>query len=266
MARTTARQNPRAWLPDTAIRALDIDRVLSDLTRAWSARWFASRAVRPLDPLSGGTAPTGYGGECLMLDRELAVCLSADARTLLSGAMLNLDVPGDGRSEADDRLLDDLTQACLDDLCRRLAETFRLDTGARWERFTVDTVPVLEAPQVCAVGVDSDAPMLRMLVARDMLVGLAKAHLPPRGKPMPLAGIASGLAAQSVTVSATIGRCPLTLADVAGLGVGDVLIFDRALDAPVDLVVDGTDRPLARCTIARTDDRFDLTLLESIGG
>ncbi|PTS90557.1 hypothetical protein DBR17_01145 [Sphingomonas sp. HMWF008] len=266
MSHSVAVPKPHAWLPAGAIMALAIDRVLSEVVQSWSLKWFASRAVRPLDALTAGPVPTGWEGQMLLLDRDLGLAVSGDATAILAGAMLDRDVPTDVQTDADRRVFVEMVRICLEDLCRRLAEAFRFDASARWERFPGDTASVPDGVLVCGLGIESHAPLMRFMVAPDTLVEMAKAGLPPPERGRPLAGIACGLAAQAVSVSAQIGRCSLTLADVAGLNIGDVLVFDRALDAPVDLVVNGAGPPLARCTIVQNDDRFDLMLLDSIGG
>lgn len=256
---------PRAWLPDGAIRALDLDAKLAELTRDWSGKWFARQTVRPLETLAPDAPATGEDA-WLALERDLAIGLAAGGRTALFGLMLNVEVPDMPRSAEDERLIAEVTQACLDDLCRRLAEAFRLDGSVRWSRRAVGDRPAIDAPLTCTFGSSPRTPLLRLVVAGDAPVGLAKVGLPPPVRAERLAGVAEGVARQDVALSAHVGRCALSLADVAGLSVGDVLVFERAVDAPLDLVVDGGGTPVARCTVARADDRFDLTLLTAIGG
>ena len=180
--------------------------------------------------------------------------------------MLNLDLSAHTPTAEHERLLTNLAQACLDDLCRRIAEAFKLDGGVRWTRGPGNTAPDAALPLACAFGVDSRAPLLIIAVAHDVLVELAKVALPPPAKLNHLSSLSDGLAAQNVAISAHVGRCVLTLAEVGALGVGDVLVFDRAVDAPLDVLLHGGGTTIARCTVARDGERFDLTLLDAIGG
>lgn len=256
----------RAWLPDTAIRALDIDATLAGLATAWSRKWFAGSAVRPLETLAARALPLSPETEWLFLDRDLAIGVPSAANAVLAGFMLNLELPREPLTPADDQLLSSMGQACIDDLCRRTAEAFRLDAGARWTHGARETVAAIEAPVSCTFGVESHLPLVRLLVAKDVLVERVKAGLPPIPTSAPLSDLAQGLAVQCVAVTARIGYCKLTLAEFAELSLGDVLVFDHAIDRPLDLLVNGSGAPVARCAIAETDGHLDLTLLDTIGG
>ncbi|MFA6605917.1 MAG: FliM/FliN family flagellar motor switch protein [Sphingomonas sp.] len=262
----TSKSIARAWLPDAAIRALDIDAALADISRAWSRKWFARHVVRPLETQAVGAVPLSDEIEWLQLDRDVAIGVPSTANAILAGLMLDLEVPREPLTSADNRLLAGITQACIDDLCRRMAETFRLDAGARWIKGDRGAVAAVEAPMSCALGVEAHLPLVRILVANDALVGLAKAALPPFVPASHLSSLAQGLAAQCVAVTAQIGRCKLTLAEFAELGIGDVLVFDHSIDSPLDLLVNGRGAPIAQCAIGETDGRVDLTLLDTIGG
>lgn len=265
MARpATIAATARAWLPDAAIRAVDIDGVLDEVARNWSGKWFA-KPVRRLDRLGPAPLHVPVNGEWLSLDHDVAVAVPDTARAALFGMMLDLDVPDQPRSPIDERLLREVTQTCLDDLCRHIAELFRLDASTRWTQAAGGTSPGLALPLTCTLGIDARTPLLRIAVANDALVGLARVGLPPLVKQKRLSPLSDGLAAQDIALSAHIGRCSLTLADLADLGVGDVLVFEHTLGAPLDLFVNRAGTPVARCSIAQNDTRLDLTLLDTIG-
>lgn len=61
-----------------------------------------------------------------------------------------------------------------------------------------------------------------------------------RVKP-PLVPIVDTLGRESVVVRAIVGDAQLPLGDLAGLAVGDVLVVDRRLGAPLDVRVDGAE-------------------------
>lgn len=256
----------RAWLPDTAIRAIDIDATLAGLATAWSRKWFAGAAVRPFEMLATRAVPLSREIEWLLLDRDLAIGVPSAANATLASLMLDLELPCAPLTPDDDRLLSSMRLECVGDLCRRTAEAFRLDAGARWAHGAHETVAAIAAPMTCTFGVESHFPLAHLLVANDALVERVKAGLPPIALSSPLSGLAQGLAAQRVAATARIGGCKLTLAEFAELSIGDVLVFDHAIDRPLDLLVNGRGVPVARCTIAETDGRLDLTLLDAIGG
>ena len=78
-----------------------------------------------------------------------------------------------------------------------------------------------------------------------------------------LGTIKAALAPQPVTMAASLGRCALTLADLAGLAEGDVLLFDRKIGAPLPIALDGGNR-LGKCTVEQAGDNIQLRLLEAI--
>lgn len=256
----------RAWLPPGAIRALDMDGKLADVARGWSKKWFVRSVVRPLEALAAGSPPVLDGIRWASLGGDVAIGLPDANAFFLPALMFDVASPSEPPTAADTRLLAQLSQACLDDLCRRLADALKLDAAAPWRTLPDGAAPDIAVAASWTLGVDPRNPALRIVVAEAALVGMAKAGLPQPQRPLPLAGLSQALSRQAISVSGHIGRCSLTLAEFAGLGVGDVLVFDAPADAPLELVVDGGGKALARCGIAQSDGRLDLILLDSIDG
>lgn len=256
----------RAWLPAAALHALDIDGKVASVARAWSAKWFARKAVRSLDTVRAGKAQTAGGVDWTAFDTDIAIGIAESGKSAMLALMLDCELSAEDRTAVDADVLDETLRLCLDDLRRRLAETFRLDSAKRWMPVATGTPFPIDDSQICAFGIDPQASALRIAIANAALVALAKADLPPPRKSNRLVPIAKALEAQDIAVSAHLGGCALTLADIAGLGLGDVLVLDRSIDTPLDLLVNGQGSGVATCKIVQTDGRLDLTLLESISG
>lgn len=67
-----------------------------------------------------------------------------------------------------------------------------------------------------------------------------------------------------VAVSVELGTCAMRLRDICGLGEGQVVMLDRLVDEPLDLLVNGT--VVARGEVVAEGNRFGLRILELAGG
>lgn len=255
-------RTPISWLPPGALDRSAIDGGLADMARQWSSKWFARSTVRPLDVVAPMATLAGEA-QWLVLDNDLAIAVQPGARVALARLMLGATAGAEAATDGDARIVTDLSSACLDDLCRRVAQVFRLPAEARWTPLDGDGVPEIGQPRGCGLGVDSRA-LLRIVASTELMIALVKAGLPPTPRTAMLPPLAAGLAAQEVSLSALLGRCALTLADFADLSEGDVLVFDTALDAPLGLMLGGGAAPAGRCTVERSGDRLDLHLLDSL--
>lgn len=255
----------RAWLPESALGRAGVDQALVNVTRHWSTKWLARKSVRPLGALAMTRTPLADTSlRWLALDNDVAIAVSGVAADRLAMLMLGETVPPSAVIDADRRVLDSLIEGALQDLCRRVAEALGLPPEARWRELGGGEAPAIERSRVCQLGVDSATPLLHLVVATDVLIALARtraARSPVRHRVKP---IAAGLANQQVDVSASLGRCALTLADLAGLGVGDVLLLDRATDASLALSFNGVPSRRGKCSVQRDGDRLELKLLEPL--
>jgi flagellar motor switch/type III secretory pathway protein FliN len=252
----------RPWLPESALARGGVDQALAEVARHWSAKWLARKSVRPLGALAAVPTLPGGGLRWLALDNDVAIALSNGASDRLAMLMLGENAPLK-ISDADRRVLDSLVEGALRELCRRIAEALGLPPETRWREPDADAPPI-DRPQTCQFGVDTATPLLHLGLATDVLIALARARAarsPIRARVKP---IAAGLATQQVEVSAALGRCSLTLADLAGLGVGDVLLLDRKANAPLALSVDGVPTRRGTCSVQHDGDRLELKLLEPL--
>jgi len=254
----------RAWLPDSALGAAGVDQALADVARQWSTKWLARKSVRPLGTLAATRMSLADSSRLLVLDDDVAIAISAAASDRLAMLMLGESTLPATLADADRRVLDSLIDAALQDLCRRTAEALGFSPEARWEEAGAGQDLSVDRPRTCQLGVDTGTPLLHFAVATDVLIARAKARAgrsPIRDRVKP---IAAGLAAQQVDISASLGRCALTLADLAGLGIGDVLVLDRTTDAPLALSVNGAPARRGTCSVQRDGDCLALKLLEPL--
>lgn len=250
--------NPPAspWLPREALRDGRAERLIAPMLAEWSRTWLPGGHPAPLAAAAGPAADADWRG------RNEGIAFAADpaARLRLAGLMLDAEPGAEGLKPADRELIERLCDACLGDLGKRLARGFGLAEAAAWT-----PVPAPAAARGLTLAVGSEArPLLYLHVADGLLAGLIKRACPVPDRPPRLSPLAVPLAAQPVGLSAALGRCSLTLAELAGLGEGDVLVLDRPLDRPLELVVEGAKRT-SRCTLDQEGERLRLRLLEPLG-
>ena len=65
-----------------------------------------------------------------------------------------------------------------------------------------------------------------------------------------------------VRLSAELGTCTMSIADVLRLGAGSVVELDRLASSPIDLRIN--DKPIARGEIVAVDENFGLRIIELI--
>lgn len=262
MAATTVSARP--WLPDEVLGRGIAERLLAGAFDLWSAHWFPRRGPRPgrLAVDWAGAEPAD-AGRALWLGEGLAVEVEPGATALIAALMLDVPAVDEKTLLAADRaILGNLAEACLDDLCRRLASLFgcaadprlrltRAERGAERDRF-----------RSCPVATADGKPLLRLAVGEDLLVSLTRSSFAP-GDKAELRPVAEGLAQQPVQFSARLGRARLTLAEFAALSDGDVLVLDHPLAHPVSPAIDGQAKE-GGCTIDEEDGRLFLKICEPL--
>lgn len=257
-----ARRNHRNWLPHGVLTGSAVADRLAGAIEAWSAAWFPHAAVRPVP--SPSSMPLQEGGYWMDTALGLAIAVPATAHGLLVAQMIDAPVSKALQTAADRRIITHLAQACLDDLGLRLGVAFGLPARPAWTRLEDGDGPAIDAPRGFALGIDAKPALVTIFVDAELAIALVKASLPPAAAGDPVQPLAAGLALQFVTVAASLGRCSVTVADMAGLSVGDVLVLDRPADAPLALTIDGRTIVPAACRIGQVDDRLQLKLLEPL--
>lgn len=249
----------RPWLPGAAIeacaRAVPLRQVVAD----WSAKWFVRPPVTPLRDAVLTAVADPRGGARWVLADGVGLRLAAEGEqgimTLLFGARDGAEplMPGDTLA------LQAVVDSCLRDLRARLATALRLPEDAPWRPEA--SVPDAARRWVWRIEAGRGAALLEIAVDEALLVRRIRAGLPPAPAPQRISRLAAALAPQPIVLSALVGRCRLTTAELAGLGEGDVVVLDRALDDPVAIAVDRVPQARA-CTVAERDGQLHLTLVD----
>lgn len=80
---------------------------------------------------------------------------------------------------------------------------------------------------------------------------------------MPLGGPLARINDITVQLSVELGTTRMPLRDVLALAEDEVVVLDRLIDEPVELLVNGT--PVARGEVVSDRNRFGIRILEMIG-
>jgi flagellar motor switch/type III secretory pathway protein FliN len=252
----------RTWLPSGAFDGGAIDRLIAETTRTWSEHWFARRLMRGIGE-SAWLERAEFGRmrdlQLRFADGGLALALEDDAWMLIARMMLDEPAEGEALTAADEQLVERLATECVDDLCKRLAAAFGLGR-ATWRRGATDALPFAEAC-VYALGPSEKAPAVRVMVARDLVAGIVKSSATPASKLPPLRPLSEALAKQQVALSALIGRCELSLGELAGLASGDVLVLDSATGGALPLAINGTALS-GRCKVEQEAGQLRLKIVK----
>jgi flagellar motor switch/type III secretory pathway protein FliN len=95
----------------------------------------------------------------------------------------------------------------------------------------------------------------------ELAVRFRKSVVPRAPHEHQLRPLSEALEHQPISLSAFLGRCGLSLSEVEGLAEGDVLVLDRATDAPIDLVVDRHLEPNL-CRLEKNGEAYQLKILQ----
>jgi flagellar motor switch/type III secretory pathway protein FliN len=246
------------WLPDDAAAPPDATRALEALVEQWSGEWFVGESMRvdrSMASLSSARGAVWQGcDQGVWLGLPLAGCLK------LGAMVLGVSPAGDRRNKEDVLLLEAIGRDCLDSLKLTLSQRLGLD-GPLWQ--AVET-KWDEAPAY-GVEIASGAHKLALQLAfsRQGFARFVRAALPaPPAKP-PLRAGSAAIAAVPVSVTASLGTCGLTVAELSGLECGDVLVLDAAIEAVMPLAVDHVRLAKGRCRVVERERGLALKIVEA---
>lgn len=248
----------QCWLPESALRASGLDARIGEAVGVWSAKWLPGARWRTQGSLAAIEPPAAE--VMVAAGDDLALAIAGGARTALAGALLDRDIAWDALTAEDAVLIEGLVRASIEDLAHRIAQVFRLPPDLRWQ----DIAPAdlaMARPRGCAIAGEQRRAPLHLLVASDLMIEHARRAVLPAPRTVPLTAIDTALGRQAVALGARIGRCSLSFGEVAQLAIGDVLILDRAVAAPLELAIDGAPLGAGSGFVTHEEETFRLEIL-----
>lgn len=244
----------KTWLPESALEQCSPEPLLLRVLRQWGGHWLVD-GEPGVAPIYYDNCPLPSASVKWRSSDIASIAYRDGSLWALASAMLGCSIVPVSLQPSDRKILELLTGTAIDDLLHRLTEL-------------VSPTAKASAPSSSPVELDgcawwevSLAPgklLFKLAITSDLLVQLIKRELPVADK-IALGSIAEGLAGQNVALSAELGRCDISLADLKGLGVGDVLVLDRLTEAPVDVIVNDRSAPF-RASLDERDGYATLTI------
>lgn len=254
----------RSWLPaDTAMPPL-AQGALADMADGWSREWFAGEPLRVLGAFARIAEPRGELRKTVWHVCEGGLAIGAPQHLAASLGAHVLGVPlAAERPAADTRLLEQVGRDCLGDLKRRAAASLRLAKDAAWRESEAGCGGAVHRLDIAT---PARTIVLTLELSADLFARFVKAAFAEPPPLAPLGAAGQALAPLPVDVSAVLGRCGLSVAELSGLAEGDVLVLDRQLDARLPLAVGGREVRRGSCTLSEHGSSVALNITESLSG
>lgn len=250
------------WLPEDAAIPASAQRLLAEQIESWSRDWFAGSAVRTIGQLSRVAAPRSELRKTIWhdCDEGVAIGLPPTGPAALGALVLDVTTASGNRNADDLKLLDTLGMECLDALKLRLAQLLGLGKPS-WR--STDILHGEGAIYRLEIGLAARAVTIQLEIGKACFIRFARGLLPDPAAAVPLGSGVEALARLPVSLSALLGSCSLTLAELSGLAADDVIVLDRATEESLPLAIGGA--PLARgtCTVVETGNGLALKIIQA---
>ena len=256
----------RTWLPAGA----SPDKAQAALTRMvaqWASHWFAGIE----EPRTGSFGRADEASRDLRniawhrCEEGAAVGIGAGGTTALGARAMGVASGIGDRTAADLALLRQLGEDCLQDLRKRVRTLLDLASSVQWRE-----TPQAPAPDDMVVrselGFRDDAVQLVITMSSWQLARLIRSCLPTAPELPALATAQAALAGAELHLSAMLGGCELTLAEVEALAPGDVLVLDHLVDQEIPLAIEYCVVGRGTCAVAGTGEHLGLQLTQALVG
>ncbi len=235
-------QEVEDWLPEDAFTDERVTAILSKPLLAWRERWLPAGSACTLSLLDTDGAAPAHPSATLARGSFADAELSGDGLRALVKSVLDLD-PTQQEANADDRaVLDGFAREVMRDLVSTLEVALPASgQGAGRSYLAVDLKLEGDSVAVLWLGAGQVAALIRKTAA---------AARPSR---QPIGARSDAIRATPVTLVGHLGNIELALDDLQGIGVGDVLVLDRAAHEPVELRLSQGSQALARGRLSKKD-------------
>jgi flagellar motor switch/type III secretory pathway protein FliN len=231
------------WLPESAFTEETVGPALHDAISSWCGRWFSSaRAEVSAVRLSQASKRMAQGLH--VASRSCEAELSGRGKRALLEAALGIDLSGLSLAEGDHRILDSFATAAVNDLLTALDALGEHRGGG---------------PVLCATLVLAGTEMGVLALPSQLLVSAIKKAIGPIRKPAQAPrSRAEALKLVTVKTEGYLGRAQLTVDDLQGLAVGDVIVLDNSLKDPVELRMPDSQKCIGRGKLVRTAESVSI--------
>jgi flagellar motor switch/type III secretory pathway protein FliN len=236
-------QQARDWLPKDAFTDDSVGKILCEPVAAWSKRWFP-RACAEITAVRPSIANPRLAQTLHIRGRSGELDLPGRGKRVLLEAALDMELSGMTLSDSDHKILDGFAAEAATEL---MAALDAVGDGSGGEPLLSVTLS-LAGMEMAVLSVCSQA-----------LIAAIKKALGPAGKPVraPKSRF-EALKLVPVRPAGFLGHTELTLGDLKGLGIGDVVVLENSLKDPVELRMPGSRLCLGRGKLVRTSERVSI--------
>lgn len=246
----------QAWLPEKHLTNPKLAASFAAIVEAWSAHWFAGPSWSAGDRWMPAGHPAAHEEKVFETENGLACSIAGRDRLALAGAMLGLPLDKGIPAKADAQLVTAIADKALSDLADRLsALPFAAPQADR------SFYAAMERPQYeLKIGPKAKQAIMSFHADRALLVEVARSLAPPpRAQAMPVRR-GESIEDKPLDIGAKIGSARLTLVELQGLSVGDVIAFDRPVQSAFALTVNGVATPSSAVLVKTGADGLQLQL------
>jgi|GEM_PF-5802127 len=252
----------RPWLPLSSLADATVSTTLTGALAAWCETWFAGAAPVTLSIVHAGrpvwaSAAVSYRWE--VHGRAAALAAGPEAIAKLSSLALAAPLPLPARGERDRIILEEFQRRLFADLAERIERALGIAGAPRAEPTSLDDPWADEETLAVLTAFSDGTEAVRVALPARALVPFRKRSASPRGGKSRLVPLGAAVAATAVPVAVRVGSAVLTLEELRGMAAGDVLLLDRALDEPADLLA--ADRAFARARLVEAERQIRLTIV-----
>jgi len=224
-----------AWLPADALIGPAVRAPIARAVRDWSTSWFGSRATLRLTELQTRKHDAADPGHGQWRRQSTGIWTAIAASTLARLRAKALDLAHGVRAQSGRETL--LLTAFEERMISDLARSIEAALGTTQPEVHASEALAKPGDGICAtVGETSRPDALRILISLDHVIASRTARLPPPRPRQGLSNLSHALGRSRLHIEARLGTAELRLEELQGLAPGDVLILDRRLDEPAEVV------------------------------
>ncbi len=245
------------WIPEEVLCDDQLTDAIQGHAVSWASDWFPG-SIPVRTSLNVAASQAANSPEPHFVSGGCGVYLPEVDQLALAKALLGMD-RGD-TEDSDREIFGSVTKSAVDDLLARFGSDLFEDKprassqpgsasepGAAKVRYTL----TLGAPSIALI---LEMPRSRAVEARCRLVAPRKARLPLHDPAVALADL-------QVELGAQLGQVELSVPEVRQLAPGDVVILDRAVEDPMEVVIERSVSTGLRCRLQTNADALQLTLI-----
>lgn len=247
-----------SWLPDSALIDVRTADPVARCVLNWSDAWLQADRLSPTPRWERHQANGAIGSfSPCATGRGFRLMIRDNGRRTLASLMLGYEIGERSlRTAADHSVIDEVTTRAIDDLARMLGEILTSKNAQPLPELldpdASQSLDVFSLPLSNGAG-----PALLVIEAiRPAVASLAASWAGTTRKGDPLDPRQDALAEQPLRLSGHVGTTRLPLPEIEQLGVGDVLLLEHEVGAPISACIEGQSVGDTALTIIPGDTEF----------